>query len=40
MFIREVEIEIGYSDDYWVTVTGVGEGDYFDFGYKSVVEGG
>ena len=40
VFIREVEIEIGYSDDYWVTVTGVGEGDYFDSGYKSVVEGG
>ena len=40
VLVREVEIEIGYSDEYWVTVTGVGEGDYFDSGYKSVVEGG
>ena len=39
-FIREAEVEIGYSDGYWVTVTNVGEGDYFDSGYKSVVEGG
>ncbi len=39
-FIREAEIEVGYSDDYYVTVTGVGEGEYFDSGYKSVVEGG
>ena len=39
-FLRETEVEIGYSDGYWVTVTGVGEGDYFDSGYKSVVEGG
>ena len=39
-FIREAEVEIGSSDGYWVTVTNVGEGDYFDSGYKSVVEGG
>ena len=39
-FIREAEVETGYSDGYWVTVTNVGEGDYFDSGYKSVVEGG
>ena len=39
-FVREVEIEVGYSDDYYVTVTGVNEGEYFDSGYKSVVEGG
>lgn len=39
-FIREAEVEIGYSDGHWVTVTGVGEGEYFDSGYKSVVEGG
>lgn len=39
-FIREAEIQVGYSDDYYVTVTGVEEGEYFDSGYKSVVEGG
>lgn len=40
VFIREAVVEIGYSDGYWVTVTGVDEGEYFDSGYKSVVEGG
>jgi hypothetical protein len=37
--ISEMEVQIGYSDDYIAVVNGIEEGQYFDSGYKNVVSG-
>lgn len=36
-FIQEVEVAIGYSDGENVCVTGVGEGEFYDTGYKAIL---
>lgn len=38
-FLKEVQVNIGYQSDGLICVSGISEGDYFDTGYKSVVEG-
>lgn len=38
--IGEVEVGRGYSDGEWVSVTGIGEGRFFDAGYKQIAGGG
>ncbi len=39
-FVQEQKVGVGYSNGELVCVTGVSEGDYFDSGYKAIVEGG
>lgn len=39
IFIREVEVEIGYIFGNQVCVNGISEGSYFDTGYKAVTGG-
>lgn len=39
-FVQERKVGIGYSNGELICVTGVSEGDYFDSGYKAIVEGG
>ena len=38
-FIGEVEVNHGYSDGDWVSVSGIAEGEFFDAGYKQIAEG-
>lgn len=38
-FIAEIQLRVGYSDGSVVCVSGISEGDYFDPGYKAIVEG-
>jgi hypothetical protein len=38
-FIREVEIKVGFSSGGLICVSGVDEGQFFDSGYKLIVEG-
>ncbi len=40
VFIAEVEVKIGYSDENYVCVTGIAEGQYFDAGYAKFAKGG
>jgi len=39
-FIQETKVQVGYSNGDVVCVTGIEEGQYFDSGYKAVIEGG
>ncbi len=40
IFVAEVEVEVGYSDQDYVCVTGITEGQYFDAGYAQFAKGG
>lgn len=40
IFVGEIEVEIGYSDQDYVCVTGIAEGQYFDAGYAQFAKGG
>lgn len=37
--VGEVEVNRGYSDGEWVSVTGIEEGQFFDAGYRQIAEG-
>ena len=39
IYIREVEVKIGYANDEIVCVTSIAEGAFFDSGYKAVIGG-
>ena len=39
-FVAEHKVTVGYSNGKSICVTGVGEGKYYDSGYKAVIEGG
>lgn len=39
ILIEERQVKISYSDDYLVVVSGIQEGQWFDSGYKVVIEG-
>ena len=38
-FIEEVQVKVSYTFGNVVCVSGISEGDYFDSGYKAIVEG-
>lgn len=40
VFVAEVEVKIGYSDQNYVCITGITEGQYFDAGYAQFAKGG
>lgn len=40
VFLAEVEVERGYSNDEFVSVTGIEEGQFFDAGYGQFAKGG
>ena len=39
IFLREVEVEIIYSDSWNVYVSGIHDGEYFDSGYQVIIGG-
>ena len=39
-FVAEIEVGRGYSNGEYCCVSGVGEGSYFDSGYKVMIDGG
>ena len=39
IFLREVEVGIGYSNGDLICVSGISEGDWFDTGYKAILGG-
>ncbi len=39
LFIREVEVEVIYEDNFNVYVKGIGSGEYFDSGYQIIMGG-
>ena len=39
-FIGEMQVEKGYGDGNYCCVSGVGENQYFDSGYKAIVGNG